>query len=205
MKNVILILFSLVTTLRIAASDKVRGHVFDEKKQPIIGANIYWEESKKGTVSDSNGYFEIDKSGQHEHLVVAYTGYVPQYIHIEESNAEVEIILKEDSQLLEEVMISKRTPGTVTKRSSILQTQQITMGEIRRDACCNLGESFTTNPSVDVAYSDAATGAKQIKLLGLAGTYGADAHRKLSEFPWSIVLFWHGLHTRSMDGKDLYL
>ena len=54
MKNVILILFSLVTTLRIAASDKVRGHVFDEKKQPIIGANIYWEESKKGTVSDSS-------------------------------------------------------------------------------------------------------------------------------------------------------
>ena len=43
--------------------------------------------------------------------------------------------------------------------------------ELFKAACCNLGESFTTNPSVDVSYSDAATGAKQIKLLGLAGSY----------------------------------
>lgn len=43
--------------------------------------------------------------------------------------------------------------------------------ELFRAACCNLGESFTTNPSVDVSYNDAATGAKQIRLLGLAGTY----------------------------------
>ena len=43
--------------------------------------------------------------------------------------------------------------------------------ELFKAACCNLGESFTTNPSVDVTYSDAATGAKQIRLLGLSGTY----------------------------------
>ena len=47
----------------------------------------------------------------------------------------------------------------------------IGQGQLVRAACCNLGESFTTNPSVDVSYSDAATGAKQIKLLGLSGTY----------------------------------
>lgn len=49
----------------------------------------------------------------------------------------------------------------------------VTIGkqELFKAACCNLGESFTTNPSVDVSYSDAATGAKQIRLLGLSGTY----------------------------------
>ena len=47
----------------------------------------------------------------------------------------------------------------------------ITAAELTRAACCNLGESFTTNPSVDVSYSDASTGARQIRLLGLAGTY----------------------------------
>lgn len=47
----------------------------------------------------------------------------------------------------------------------------ISSAELTRAACCNLGESFVTNPSVDVSYSDAATGAKQIKLLGLSGTY----------------------------------
>ena len=48
---------------------------------------------------------------------------------------------------------------------------QINRAELFRAACCNLGESFVTNPSVDVAYDDAATGAKQIKLLGLSGAY----------------------------------
>ena len=43
--------------------------------------------------------------------------------------------------------------------------------QLIRAACCNLGESFSANPSVDVSYSDAATGARQIKLLGLSGTY----------------------------------
>ena len=49
--------------------------------------------------------------------------------------------------------------------------QKINSSELRRAACCNLSESFETNPSVDVSYSDAATGAKQIKLLGLSGLY----------------------------------
>ena len=50
-------------------------------------------------------------------------------------------------------------------------TMRINKAELFKAACCNLGESFTTNPSVDVNYSDAATGAKQIRLLGLSGTY----------------------------------
>ncbi|MGN0214567.1 MAG: TonB-dependent receptor plug domain-containing protein [Muribaculaceae bacterium] len=53
----------------------------------------------------------------------------------------------------------------------VSNTELIGQSQLRRAACCNLGESFTTNPSVDVSYSDAATGAKQIKLLGLGGTY----------------------------------
>ena len=52
-----------------------------------------------------------------------------------------------------------------------MNEDMISSAELSRAACCNLGESFVTNPSVDVSYSDAATGAKQIKLLGLSGTY----------------------------------
>ena len=47
----------------------------------------------------------------------------------------------------------------------------IEAGELKKAACCNLSESFQTNASVDVNYSDAVTGAKEIKLLGLNGTY----------------------------------
>jgi outer membrane receptor protein involved in Fe transport len=72
---------------------------------------------------------------------------------------------------LDEVTVVTRRPGTMKLRGSVLNEELITGRELLRAACCNLGESFTTNPSVDVSYSDAATGARQIKLLGLAGTY----------------------------------
>ena len=79
--------------------------------------------------------------------------------------------LSNDSVKLDEIVVSPKTTGTLTYRTSVLQTQKITAAELSRAACCNLSESFETNPSVDVAYSDAVTGAKQIRLLGLAGSY----------------------------------
>ena len=73
------------------------------------------------------------------------------------------------SHVLDDVTVKAPTRGRLTNR--ITNTEQIGQAELVRAACCNLGESFTTNPSVDVSYSDAATGARQIKLLGLSGTY----------------------------------
>ena len=73
-------------------------------------------------------------------------------------------------QTLQEVQVVKRRSGTIKMRN-VENASLITSNELLKAACCNLGESFTTNPSVDVNYSDAATGAKQIKLLGLSGTY----------------------------------
>lgn len=63
------------------------------------------------------------------------------------------------------------TPLNVVKLRGASNSQLISAAELKRAACCNLGESFTTNPSVDVNYSDAATGARQIRLLGLSGQY----------------------------------
>ena len=67
--------------------------------------------------------------------------------------------------------MSARRSSTLNSRMYPLQSQKITYDELCRAACCNLAESFETNPSVDVSYADAATGARQIKLLGLSGTY----------------------------------
>ncbi len=75
-----------------------------------------------------------------------------------------------NEQNLEEVTVSQR-------RLALKQMNGAQMGfemnqeSLFRAACCNLGEAFVNNPSVDVNYSDAATGAKEIKLLGLSGRY----------------------------------
>lgn len=75
----------------------------------------------------------------------------------------------DDSVSLGEVVVTSTAP---TRRiGGAINGVSIGRKELFRAACCNLGESFSTNPSVDVSYSDAATGAKQIKLLGLSGTY----------------------------------
>ncbi|WP_077196741.1 TonB-dependent receptor plug domain-containing protein [Prevotella ihumii] len=73
-------------------------------------------------------------------------------------------------QTLEGVTVSARA-NTVRRMGGAINGQDILRGELYKAACCNLGESFVSNPSVDVNYSDATTGAKQIKLLGLSGTY----------------------------------
>lgn len=67
--------------------------------------------------------------------------------------------------------VSVAAPRGVRKLKGATNSELISASELKRAACCNLGESFTTNPSVDVNYSDAATGARQIKLLGLSGGY----------------------------------
>lgn len=72
---------------------------------------------------------------------------------------------------LDEVNIGARRSEGLTRMSGAVNGQQIGQDELFRAACCNLGESFVNNPSVDVNYNDAAVGTKQIKLLGLSGQY----------------------------------
>lgn len=78
---------------------------------------------------------------------------------------------KEMVSELNEFVVEQKLDSRRKMRNSALDLELMTQAEIKRAACCNLGESFTTNPSVDVNYSDAATGARQIRLLGLPGTY----------------------------------
>lgn len=82
---------------------------------------------------------------------------------------------------LDDIDVAARRPG-VMQVDGAINGIRITREELFRAACCNLGESFTTNPSVDVSYSDAATGAKQIRLLGLSGTYVQMLSENLPDF-----------------------
>ena len=166
-----LYLILLITFFAISArADEVKGHVFDDNNQPVIGANVYWEGTQQGTTTDVDGAFKLKTRKSTNNLVVSYIGYTTFVMPVTNPDELLQITLKGEVAL-EEVVISERKMGTIASRTSVLQTQKITYDEICRAACCNLAESFETNPSVDVSYADAATGARQIKLLGLAGTY----------------------------------
>ncbi|MGL5637446.1 MAG: TonB-dependent receptor plug domain-containing protein, partial [Bacteroidales bacterium] len=99
-----------------------------------------------------------------------YVGYKSDTITIAPNKDYYEIQLASNVDL-SEVTVTERSKATLKPRTTVLQTEKITYDELCRAACCNLSESFSTNASVDVSYSDAATGAKQIKMLGLSGAY----------------------------------
>ena len=64
-----------------------------------------------------------------------------------------------------------RQDGNYIKKGSPIRTEVISSAGLQKMACCTLAESFENSASVTVGYSDAVTGARQIRLLGLSGVY----------------------------------
>lgn len=169
-KQLFLSICGIFFTASSFADEIVKGYVYDDRDQPVTGANVYWKETLKGTTSGVNGYFELSGNNDNRQLVVSFIGYTTTELSVTDFDKPLRIVLKSEIEL-QEVVVNERRLGTISSRTSVLQTQRITYDELLRAACCNLAESFETNPSVDVSYADAATGARQIKLLGLSGTY----------------------------------
>ena len=147
----------------------VWGVVLDDKGFPLVGANVYWAGTTIGVATDLDGQFKLEPIKETNRLVTSFMGFHNDTTEVVR-HAELTIVLVSDLEL-EEVDIVERKMAVLRSRVSALQTETITGEALCMAACCNLSESFETSASVDVAYSDAATGAKQIRLLGLSGTY----------------------------------
>ncbi len=151
----------------------INGTIFEPtagEPKPLPGVNIYWKGTQSGTVSDENGHFQINVSRQTHDLVFSFVGYENDTLHVHHGEGPVIHVMRQSLNLDEvEVVTTART--AFVSRLSTINATTITSGELTRAACCNLSESFETSASVDVSYTDAVTGAKQIELLGLAGIY----------------------------------
>ncbi len=151
----------------------LKGVVLEENKKgsfmPLIGASVVWLGTGKGTFTDTSGVFIINHDGSSNRIVVSYAGYTPDTMSITDMK-ELKIILALDKQL-GEIKIVVKQRSTYISALNPIRTQVMTEKELFKAACCNLSESFETNPSVDVSYNDAVTGSKQIQLLGLSGNY----------------------------------
>jgi len=136
---------------------------------PLKGANVIWLHSGQAVTTDSNGIFIIPADMKHDRLIISYSGYQADTIDVLDTH-ELKIILAANKQLKEVTVMSKQR-STYLSALNPIRTQIMTDKELFKAACCNLSESFETNPSVDVSYNDAVTGSKQIQLLGLSGNY----------------------------------
>jgi outer membrane receptor for ferrienterochelin and colicins len=80
-------------------------------------------------------------------------------------------ILSFSQKKLEDVKIEGEKKGIRKSLTTTSNTYMVSSKELLKAACCNLAESFETNPSIDVNFADALTGTKQIKMLGLTSPY----------------------------------
>ena len=147
------------------------GYIYgmeDGERIPLIGATIIFEGAADGTTTDLDGYFKLTNEGHHDEIRVSYVGFEDQIIALED--AYVEITLN-TGHTMETVEIVYKKKTTEISFINVINTEKITREELCKAACCNLSESFETNPSVDVSYNDAVSGTKQIQMLGLAGPY----------------------------------
>lgn len=80
-------------------------------------------------------------------------------------------IYGERKDSLDAAVFTERNPSNYLSKGREIRTEIISADGLMKMACCNLGESFENSASVTVGYSDATTGARQIRLLGLSGAY----------------------------------
>lgn len=80
-------------------------------------------------------------------------------------------IYGERADSLEAAVFVSRQAGNYLSKGKDIRTEVISAAGLCKMACCNLAESFENSASVTVGYSDAVTGARQIRLLGLSGVY----------------------------------
>lgn len=160
---------------------KVTGTVYEqgkESKTPLAGAVIATFNNSAGTQTSATGRFELTVPDSVQQLIVSYTGYTADTITI--SGTPLEIVLTQPRSL-REVIVRDRMKSTEISMLGAMKTEKINARELLKAACCNLSESFETTPSIDVAFTDAVSGYKQIQMLGLAGPYTVITRENIPE------------------------
>ena len=166
MKRLILLFFIFYSTSFFSQS--VAGKVLEivnDKEVPLVGANVFLLDKSKGDISDLTGGFLIENIGNAKEYIVSYVGYMNDTLKI--NNEYSKIILNKNSNL-DEINISFKEKTSSVSLLSSTNLLKISSEELLKAACCNLAESFETTPSIDVNFTDAISGRKQINMLGLA-------------------------------------
>ena len=167
---ILLFMFSWSVQSQQLLSGQIKIQEF-ESKTLIEGANLFWLNTSIGTISDKTGSFKIPMTPISNQLVISYLGFKTDTLTITKPIRLFHTLLPDNNDALDEVTLTQRRKAI---QKSYFESQNIIMvssEELLKAACCNLSESFETNPSIDVNFADALTGTKQIKMLGLSSPY----------------------------------
>ncbi|NRD20939.1 TonB-dependent receptor [Winogradskyella eckloniae] len=162
----------MILSLVLSAQDQLKGIVTEfstGKEMPLPGANIYWLGSTIGTITSEDGTFALPYKFSYNKLVISYVGFKTDTLTINDNKYITHVMQVSDE--LDAVELKIRQQATQKSYLKATNTFTVTSAELLKAACCNLAESFETNPSIDVNFADAVSGTKQIKMLGLNSPY----------------------------------
>lgn len=163
-----IILFVCIATS--AYAQDITGTVTDTENNPMPGASVYWADTNVGTAASIDGKFRLHRVKGYDTLVASFLGYDNDTLRVDDTMSQVQLKLRQ-GVALETVVVEGNLGGNYIRHDGILKGETISFAGLCKMACCNLAESFENSASVTVGYSDAISGARQIKMLGLAGTY----------------------------------
>ena len=168
MKKIITLLSILCCTAVVSAQN-LTGRVVDAQGKPLPGASVYWADTSVGTATDLEGKFSLYRVKDNNSLVATFLGYTNDTLRVESKVREVEFRLNEGVTV--DAVVVEGGLGNYIRQDGLLKSENISFAGLCKMACCSLAESFENSASVTVGFSDAISGARQIKMLGLAGTY----------------------------------
>ena len=174
MKKIFLFTILICFSFKQFSQENLEGKILfseDSKDYPVMGATVKWINTDKGTISNENGDFKLERDSKTDLIVISYVGFQTDTLSVKDINNITHYMSYSEENFLDEVTVSKRRNSA--QRTYLMPQNIINISEeeLLKAACCNLSESFETNPSVDVNHNDAITGTKQIEMLGLKSPY----------------------------------
>lgn len=172
MKRVIILALLIFSNYVTHSQRILQGTVYDKTTtETLIGAYVIpVGNPMAGVATNELGVFQVTIPNEDAQLAVQYIGFETDTITIGNQDSIIKIFLSKSRQL-SEVVVEARVQATEVDMFSAAKVFHISTKELMKAACCNLSESFETTPSVDIGFTDAVSGYKQIQMLGLTGAH----------------------------------
>ncbi len=169
-KHIILLTAAITICSGALSAQTVSGVVSDSSGDKLAGATLVWADTNVATSTDANGEFKLHRVKGNDRLVAIMLGFQHDTLTVKSGTERIDLKLRSTREI-ESVVVHSKLNANYISQDGIAKNEIISFAGLCKMACCNLAESFENSASVTVGFSDAISGARQIQMLGLAGTY----------------------------------
>ena len=166
--------FSMLSMVAFAQDIQVKGTIFDNTGEPVIGANVLVDGTTNGVISDIDGNFILSNVPSDGKLKVSFIGYESQVINVSNQSV-INVTLKDNTQLIDEVVVVGY--GTMRKKDLTGSVVQINPSKIADQNPVSVQDILRGTPGLQIGYDASAKGSgASIQLRGQNSLYTDGGH-----------------------------